>query len=211
MELHMKLTAIASFVTVVTTVAFSLSTQAEIYVAPFGGYSFGSSEFDISNPSTDESGKLKISESEHYGVMIGTTTKDPGNIYFLYSTQATDLRDGAFSDEIFNELDVDYFHVGGSLYFPNGKFKPYVTVSVGATHMRPSGNYSSETRFSMAFGGGAAFEITPQVALFADVRGYATFVNSDNTFFCGPNECVWNISADVMWQGQANVGLEVKF
>ncbi|WP_283104604.1 outer membrane beta-barrel protein [Shewanella olleyana] len=207
----MRKTVIASFVATVCSAAMTFPVKAEIYVSPFGGYSFGSSEFDISDPNTNESGKLKITEAEHYGVMIGTTTKDPGNIYFLYSTQATDIRNGAFTDEVFNELDVDYFHLGGSLYFPKGKFKPYVTVSAGATHMRPSGNYSSETRFSMGFGGGAAFEITPQVALFADVRGYATFVNSDNTFFCGPDECIWNISADVMWQGQANVGLEFKF
>ncbi|WP_228768396.1 outer membrane beta-barrel protein [Shewanella sp. TC10] len=207
----MRITVIASFVSIACTAAMTLPAKAEIYVSPFGGYSFGSSEFDISDPNTNDTGKLKITESEHYGVMIGTTTKDPGNIYFLYSTQATDVRNGAFTDEVFNELDVDYFHLGGSLYFPNGKFKPYVTVSAGATHMRPSGNFSSETRFSMGFGGGAAFEITPQVALFADVRGYATFVNSDNTFFCGPDECLWHISADVMWQGQANVGLEVKF
>ncbi|WP_394493980.1 outer membrane beta-barrel protein [Shewanella sp. ENK2] len=200
-----------SFICALSLSAVALPASAEIYVSPFGGYSFGTSEFDISEVSTDETGKLKISESEHYGVMIGTTTKDPGNIYFLYSTQATDVRSGAFSDEIFNELDVDYFHLGGSLYFPNGKFKPYVTATVGATHLRPSGNYSSETRFSMGFGGGAAFEITPQVALFADVRGYATFINSDNTFLCGPNECLWHISGDVMWQGQANVGLEVRF
>ena len=207
----MRITVIASFVTIACTAAMTLPAKAEIYVSPFGGYSFGSSEFDISDPNTNDTGKLKITESEHYGVMIGTTTKDPGNIYFLYSTQATDVRNGAFTDEVFNELDVDYFHLGGSLYFPNGKFKPYVSVSAGATHMRPSGNFSSETRFSMGFGGGAAFEITPQVALFVDVRGYATFVNSDNTFFCGPDECLWHISADVMWQGQANVGLEVKF
>ncbi|WP_144213293.1 outer membrane beta-barrel protein [Shewanella donghaensis] len=205
----MKLIATVSLVSLAL---LSTSADAEVFVSPFGGYSFGSSEFDIGDVSIPEStGGLKISESEHYGVMVGVTTNDPGNIYFLYSSQQTDLRSSSFTSDVFTDLDVDYFHVGGSLFFPNGNFKPYVTVSAGVTHMRPGNDFSTETKFSMGFGGGVAYEITPQVALFADVRGYATFVNSDNTFFCGPNECLWHISADVMWQGQANVGLEFKF
>lgn len=196
----------------VSLAIFVSSAQAEVFVSPFGGYSFGSSEFDIGEVNTPEStGSLKISESEHYGVMVGVTTNDPGNIYFLYSTQQTDLRSSSFTSDVFTDIDVDYFHIGGSLFFPKGKLKPYVTASAGATHMRPSNDFSSETRFSMGLGGGVAYDISPKVSLFADVRGYATFVNSDNTFFCGPSECLWHISADVMWQGQANVGLEVRY
>ncbi|WP_076541193.1 outer membrane beta-barrel protein [Shewanella sp. UCD-KL21] len=198
-------------VSLVSLALLTTTAQAEVFVAPFGGYSFGSTEFDIGDVNSQQTDKLKITESEHYGFMAGVTTKDPGNIYFLYSTQKTDLRSNAFSADVLTDLDVDYFHVGGSLFFPNGRVKPYVTVTAGVTHMRPSNDFSTETRFSMGFGGGVAYEITPQVALFADVRGYATFVNSNNSFFCGPNECVWNISADIMWQGQGNIGLEVKF
>ena len=60
--------------------------------------------------------------------MLGFTTKDPGNVYLLYSHQSTDLRaSGNFSPNIISKMDVDYFHVGGSLYFPVENVKPYVT------------------------------------------------------------------------------------
>lgn len=185
---------------------------AEIYVAPFGGYSFGASEFDISTSVSDESGKGKLAESEHYGLMLGITTKDPGNVYLLYSHQATDLRAGDnFSPDVLTSMDVDYFHVGGSLYFPNKSIKPYVTTSVGLTHMRPGGGYANETRFSMAIGGGIAYQASQSLALFAEVKGYATFINADNALFCDAGGCLWNIQADIMWQGQANIGASFAF
>ncbi|MCL1145078.1 outer membrane protein [Shewanella sp. 10N.261.52.F9] len=185
---------------------------ADIYVAPFGGYSFGASEFDISIAASEESGKGKIGESENYGLMVGLSTKDPGNVYLLYSHQATDLRGGDnFSPNVLTSMDVDYFHVGGTLYFPNQSIQPYVTTSIGVTNMRPGGNYSNETRFSMAIGGGVEYQATDAFSLFAEVKGYATFINADNALFCGVEGCLWNIQADIMWQGQANIGAKLTF
>ena len=103
----------------------SLPAAAEVYVAPFGGYSFGASNFDVYSTQGEDSGTVKLSESENYGVMLGFTTKDPGNVYLLYSHQSTDLRaSGNFSPNIISKMDVDYFHVGGSLYFPVENVKP---------------------------------------------------------------------------------------
>jgi len=194
----------------VVAVFISTSVMAEVFVAPYGGYSFGASEFSIA--ATNEPGALKISESEHYGFMAGITTKDPGNIYFLYSHQGTDLRSsGNFSPSIITDLNVDYFHLGGSLFFPNGNFKPYVTASVGLTQMRPGDNYSTESRFSMGFGAGIEYQMTHAFSLFVDARGYATFISSDSALFCDGGNCLWSISSDIMWQGQANVGVKLKF
>lgn len=195
-----------------STFFIASTASADVFVAPFAGYSFAASEFDVTQTETDEQGQLKIAESGHYGLMFGVTTKDPGNIYFLYSSQNTDLRSGGnFSDDVIADLTVDYFHIGGSLFFPNGDLKPYITASVGMTNMRPSGDYSSESRFSMGFGAGVEYEVTPAISLFADARGYATFVSSDNSLFCNGGYCVWNINADIMWQGQVNAGIKLSF
>ncbi|MGS0680968.1 outer membrane protein [Shewanella sp. 125m-7] len=185
---------------------------SEVYVAPFGGYSFGASEFDIASTESDEAGKVKIAEAQNYGVMLGFTTKDPGNVYLLYSHQSTDLKTSDnFSPNVITSMDVDYFHVGGSLYFPMKSVKPYVTTSLGLTHMRPGGAFSNETRFSMALGGGIEYQATEAFSLFAEVKGYATFINADNALFCGNDGCIWNIQSDIMWQGQANIGASFKF
>ncbi|RTR40872.1 porin family protein [Shewanella canadensis] len=199
-------------VLVAASVFVTTPAMAEVFVAPYGGYSFGASEFTISADNTNDQGSLKISESDHYGFMAGVTTKDPGNIYFLYSHQGTELRSGGnFSPNIITDLNVDYFHLGGSLFFPNGNFKPYVTASLGLTQMRPGDNYSTESRFSMGFGAGIEYQMTDAFSLFADARGYATFVNSSSALFCDGGNCLWSISSDIMWQGQANLGVKLKF
>ncbi|WP_394391795.1 outer membrane beta-barrel protein [Shewanella woodyi] len=208
---------IPSSMLAVASILLSAPSFAEVYVAPFGGYSFGASEFNIKssgvgNLASDEEGELKVSESAQYGVMLGFTTTDPGDIYLLYSHQSTELRTGNnFSPSPITDLDLDYLHLGGSLYFPKGDVKPYVTASVGLTSMRPSGEYANETRFSMGFGVGVAYQVAPSFSLFADARGYATFISSDSTLFCNGGDCLWSISSDIMWQGQVNLGLKLTF
>nr|WP_258405130.1 porin family protein [Shewanella psychrotolerans] len=200
----------------------SLSTgayaESQWFIAPFGGYSFAASELDANeisstnNIGNSASTKVKIAESEHYGMMIGVKTKEPGDIYLLYSHQVTDLSfGGSFSPDFLTQLDVDYLHVGGSLYFPRGNLRPYVTASAGMTQMRPTDDYSIETRFSMGFGVGVEYQMTERFSLLADARGYATFISSDNALFCDANQCVWNIRADIMWQGQVNAGIKFSF
>ncbi|WP_434926920.1 outer membrane beta-barrel protein [Shewanella sp. HL-SH8] len=188
------------------------NSYAEIFVAPFGGYSFGSNGLEVSvNDAQTNLSELNITESGNIGIMLGVTTNDPGNMYFLYSRQDTDLRQGSLSSDKLTELEVNYFHLGGTLYFPNGNLKPYITASAGLTQLRPSKEYSSETHFSMGIGGGVAYEVTQNVSLFADVRGYATFLNSDGGLFCNQAGCIWQIQGDLMWQSQVNLGLEIAF
>lgn len=186
--------------------------QAEMYLTPFVGYSFAASDLDASKTGLDTPGSVSADESSHYGIIFGTTTNHPGNMYVLYSSQRTDLlAGGAFSNERVTSLDIDYAHVGGSLYFPKGDLMPYVTASMGLTQMRPGDNYSDETRFSMGFGAGLEYRLAANVALVGDVRAYATFIDSKNDLFCDANNCLWQVEADVMWQGQANFGVSIRF
>ncbi|MGL5048243.1 MAG: outer membrane beta-barrel protein [Shewanella sp.] len=194
----------------------AMSTQAEVFIAPFGGYSLGGGQFDVNRyeVNTDQTANkadVKVEETSHYGLMLGIGTNDPGNIYLLYSHQTSELRSGGvLTPDFLTSLDLDYIHLGGTLYFPRGDIQPYVTASAGITRMLPSG-WSSESRFSMGIGGGVEYQVTPHFGLFADIRGYATFINSDTSLFCSEDECLWHITSNVMWQAQANLGLKVSF
>ena len=186
--------------------------KSDIFVAPFGGYSFGTSELDATDTGTSTQGSISIKDSSHYGIIVGMKTRDPGDVYLLYSHQSTDMHAaGMFNPNRLAKLELDYAHLGGSLYFPKGDLRPYVTVSVGMTQMRPSGDFSDESRFSMGIGGGVEYQLGDNFSLFADGRGYATFINSDNELFCDANRCIWNIRADVIWQGQVNAGFKYTF
>lgn len=195
----------------ITSLVLAMPLQAEVFVAPFGGYSLGGGQFDVNQTTMGTKANVNIEESSHYGIMLAITTNDPGNMYLLYSHQASELRSGGlFSPDLITALNVDYLHLGGTLYFPRGAVRPYVTASAGVTRMMPDG-WSSESRFSMGIGGGVDYQISNTVGLFADMRGYATFIDSDSSLFCNGSECLWRMTSDVMWQVQANMGLRVSF
>jgi hypothetical protein len=63
----------------------------------------------------------------------------------------------------------------------------------------------------MGIGGGAEYRMTQNFALFADLRGYATFIDSDSSLFCNEDQCLWHVTSDVMWQVQANLGVKLSF
>lgn len=63
----------------------------------------------------------------------------------------------------------------------------------------------------MGFGGGVLYEISPNISIFADVRAYGTFADASSSLFCDETQCKWNISADVIWQSQGNIGAEFRF
>lgn len=196
-------------------VGLALPSQAkeqDFFITPVGGYSFGATDLDFSQNDGDLEDKFSISEDANYGLMLGLTTRDPGDVYLLYSHQSATLNSGGvFAGERVADLAVDYLHLGGTLYFPNGNLEPYVTASAGLTQLRPDGGLDSETRFSMGLGLGTLYRISDNLALMAEVRGFATFMDTDNEIFCGDQGCVWKIEASTLVQGQANLGIQFKF
>ncbi|PKH07760.1 outer membrane beta-barrel protein [Moritella sp. Urea-trap-13] len=195
-----------------TALMYTGIVAADGFVAAFGGYAFGTTDFSTIDSITEEESTVKIAESEHWGIMAGVTTPDPGSIYLLYSHQSTEfsIGDNLNQPEV-TKLEIDYLHLGGALYFPQGKFRPYITTSAGLTQMRPDNGFSNETSFSMGIGGGAEYQFTPNFALFADMRGYATFINSSQALFCNSGNCKWLVDSELMWQGQVNVGTKLTF
>lgn len=172
--------------------ALSGQATAEVFVAPFGGYSFGGNDLDYrsSESTVNNNSSADITEAGHFGFMLGLTTSEPGDMYLLYSHQGTEL--------------------SGSGFPGTDKLRPYVTASAGLTQLRPE-HGSNETRFSMGLGLGLDYQLLEQLSLFADVRGYATLINSDSSLFCDANQCLWHIKGDTLWQGQANLGLRYRF
>ncbi|BDM65535.1 outer membrane protein [Shewanella sp. NFH-SH190041] len=183
-----------------------------IFFTPMGGYSFGASSLDLTDAAAEQSDSASIQESANYALMLGMTTNDPGDVYLLYSHQDTELRSGGlFAAQRLSDLQLDYLHLGGTLYFPSGMWEPYVTASAGLTQLRPAGELNSETRFSMGLGLGTLVRFSDHLALLAEVRGFATFVDADNELFCDGSRCQWLISASTLLQGQANLGIQFRF
>lgn len=109
-------------------------------------------------------------------------------------------------------LSVTYFHVGGTNFFDGQVGRgAYVVGGIGATLFRPGLNgYSDEWRPSANIGIGYEWPLAQNVSLRAEARGYITLVNSDGAMFCSGG-CVVSIKGDSFTQGEALLGLSVRF
>jgi len=151
-----------------------------------------------------------------FGIDLGLYRDDQSFYELLYSSQSAGLDS---SDPALDGVDlrIDYLHFGGTLFFPqdNDFFVPYLSLTIGATLMRPDGGFDSETKFSGSLGGGFRFPFNDNVALNLGVRGYLTLLESDTDLFCVSNStqagCLVRSSGSTFFQAEGQLGLSVRF
>jgi hypothetical protein len=185
-------------------------------ITPFGGYRMGG-KFDTQESATGQSRSVDLENSGSWGVDVGIY-RDPSSFYeFLYSSQTANLDS---SDPVFNRVDVttDYIQFGGTLLFADEYWVvPYFSFTVGATLFDASGGYDSDTKFSISAGTGLRLPFSDHFAATLGLRGFLTFVNSDNDLFCvsrpqeGQSGCLLKTSGETYFQGEATAGLTLRF
>ena len=109
-------------------------------------------------------------------------------------------------------LTVSYVHIGGSNFFSGRVGQgPYLVGGLGITvfDLRLSGS-DPEVRPSLNLGIGYQVLLGERVALRFEARGYATLVNSSGGLFCSGG-CVISIQGDTVTQGEALLGLSLRF
>lgn len=109
-------------------------------------------------------------------------------------------------------LKVAYLHLGGSNFFEGTAGRgAYLAGGLGATFLSPGlDGLSSEVRPSMSLALGYEQPLAPSLALRMELRGFATLVNSDGGFFCSGG-CVVSLKGDALIQGEALLGLSLRF
>lgn len=189
----------------------SISTESvgqNFEVTPFTGYRFGGSFED----SVTGFG-LDINESETYGVVLGISMTPETQIEFLYSHQTTEIEPkGLFSPTSLTDLDVDYYHLGGSyIWNPKRDLRPFIQASLGVTHLNPDrAGLESEDRFSFGIGGGVKYFFTKHIGLRLDGRALATLLSSNSAIFCSGG-CTIRVEGSALWQFEGNLGLIFAF
>ena len=174
-------------------------------LTPMWGYAF---DGEFEDEETGE--KIKIEDESTLGFRLAYDYEVNSQIEFLYSHQETELSTGhLFPTETLYDLDVDYYHIGGSLFWGRGnEWEPHFTGTMGLAHFNPEDSgVDSLIRFSMGFGGGVRYFPVKQVGLYTGVRGLVTFVNSDVKVYSGSRGSYAIIRADDEWQFQVYAGL----
>jgi Outer membrane protein beta-barrel domain len=191
---------------------FALPTAAQNAVTVYAGARAGGSGFSDS-AAGDRSLDL---EGGGAGSISFDWAIDPSRqVQIFLSRQSTELRgvstSGGGSDVV--PLDISYAHLGGTVFFENGLAQQggYVVGGLGVSHLSPGlDGLSAEIRPSMSIGIGYEMPLASALALRLELRGYATLVNSDSSFFCSGG-CTVNIKGDIITQAEVMLGLSVRF
>lgn len=211
--------AMARFVAVglLSTVAVPTLAAAQTFeVTPLVGARFGGG-FDVDNTTTGSTSSVDLGSGASFGVSMGLYRDSFGIYELLYSQQNTDLdsRDPLLRNV---DLDIRYIHVGGTAFFPEEgaeHWVPYLSLTLGATQLDPSGGYDSETKFSASIGGGMRFPVNDRFAVSLGIRGYMTVLDSDTRLFCvsGTEQsgCLVKSSGTTFWQGEGQLGFSFIF
>jgi len=184
-------------------------------ITPFVGARAGGS-FDVEDAVTGASDSVDLGSGTSFGIDLGLYQNEAGFYELLYSTQeaSLDTNNVALGDI---DVRVDYLQFGGTAFFDQGQhWLPYLSLTIGAARFEPQeGGYDSETKFAMSLGGGARFPISQNLAATLGLRAYVTVLSSDTDLFCvstGENAgCLVKSSGNTLWQGEAQLGLTVRF
>lgn len=221
-QLILRLTQTNSLLlAMVFNLVFALNASANIvsdqtyFVQPFGGYSISLTELDGNNTNANPATKTDISVEDGgtYGVMAGVITSDPGNMFLLFSHQSSHLDNiSPISSAITLPVNINYFHVGGSLTFPEKHVNYFLSMSLGLSQLTPAKGYSDESFFSVGAGIGAEYEIVQNLSLVAEMRSFLTFINNDDSlFYSSKQSSLIEIDGTNLFQTQFNIGVKYVF
>jgi opacity protein-like surface antigen len=190
---------------VLTTVLLApmAAMAGEFEITPFLGYQFGG---DVTTFYQGEYHDVNINSSGNWGLVLSLGLSPMTQIELLYSTQDTEADADRFEDSL--GLRIDYWQVSMLWNFdPDSQIQPYVVFGIGGTWLRPDG-FSSLSRFSGNFGGGAKIFFSDNIGLRLEGRFYGTYINS-TTSYCDPFWCYgYNNS---LYQFDVSAGLIIRF
>ncbi|MGL6222641.1 MAG: outer membrane beta-barrel protein [Steroidobacteraceae bacterium] len=193
----------------------ALADSPRFELTPFVGARVGGG-FDLNNATAGTDESVDLGSGASFGIDLGLYRDSQSFYELLYSTQTAEVdSDSPAVDGV--DLRVDYLQFGGTLCFPqeNNHFVPYMSLTVGATLLKPDGDFDSETKLSGSLGGGFRFPLNDNVAVNLGVRGYLTLLESDTELFCVSDStqagCLVRSSGSTFFQAEGQLGLSVRF
>jgi len=181
-----------------------------IEFTPLYGYTFSGGLKDV-----DTGEEFKIDDADYYGGMLDIRLSEMTQLEFFFSRQETELKsdEGLFTGQTLFDLDVDYYHVGGTYLILDGPWQPFVVGTLGATLLNPDApGTDSLTKFSFSLGGGVRYLPTKYLGLYLAGRGFLTFIGGDTLWRSesGATTIIIDTTGD-LWQFQLQAGLIFAF
>jgi hypothetical protein len=180
----------------------------------YAAYRIGG-EFPEEEPGTDA---FELEESDAQGIIFNARAKEPNTQWeALYVRQDTQLDTlPSFSGGGPLDIDVEYYHFGGTYVFESESVLPFIALTAGLARFEPGpSEIDAENYFSGSFGAGLQIRPMQHVGVRLEARVFVSLVNSDGALFCrtGPeaNVCAIRIDGETLWQWEARAGVVYRF
>ena len=204
----MRHTVAILFIILIASPAYSQNNTGTMELTPYGAYSFGGTFKD-----EDSTAEATLEDSGSFGLIFDYKKKNNTQIEVIYSLQRTDAD---VSGTTIPNVNMHYLQIGGTYLFEQGKTLPFISATLGGTHIDvDTENYGSDTFFGFSIGGGLQIAPTSRIGLRLEARAFGTLLQSGSTIFCGSGPaaagCDITISGEVLWQVQTMAGIVFRF
>jgi hypothetical protein len=163
--------------------------------------------YDATMPSS-----FSLASSESYGGVIDVPLYGGLRAVELYfSHQPTTLRGGEFLAPPVSDLTVNVMHLGlvDTVPTDDPRLSWLLIGTAGATQFEASSH--SDTRLSIGLGGGIRWMVSPHIGLRGDLRALVSFTGGGQGVIVCSGGCVAHYEGTIVVQGEATVGIVVRF
>ena len=206
----MRKSVAAILAVLIASPALAENDTGTIELTPYGAYSFGGTFKD-----EDSATEAKLQDSESFGLIFDYKRKDNTQVEVIYSLQRTDAD---VSGTTVPNVNMHYLQLGGTYLFDEGRVLPFMSATLGATHIDvDTEGFGSDTFFGFSIGGGLQIAPSSRLGLRLEARAFGTLLRSGSTIFCisdpgnGTAGCAITLEGDVLWQLQAMAGIVFRF
>ncbi|WP_232060945.1 porin family protein [Vibrio taketomensis] len=189
--------------TVMLTLVFIPFAQAQVYLAPWIGFT-GGGEVE-----TNQDHRYNIDPSASYALSVETDYQT-GRLGLFYSYQSSEV------EEIGLEAEMQYLMLQSSLYYETPmQVAPYIGIGVGMSYASADW-VDNNLGFATSIFGGFDYPLAQNVSFNTQFRWLGTVVDSDSRAACnlpaGANaDCVIQFKSDWMNQFTMSFGVVMHF
>ena len=197
------------------TFASSAAADENVYrfeITPYTAYRMGGDFSSETGP-----GRIKLQDSDAFGIILNGTVSPETQWEFLYGRQGTeaDVTDPLGGVSI-ADLDVSYYHLGGTYLFGEGGMRPFIAATFGVSSFDPAlADLGSENFPSGSLGAGVFLGTSNRLGVRLEGRVFTTFINNNSNIFCGftgsTSGCLIEVSGSTFTQWEARAGLVFRF
>jgi hypothetical protein len=182
---------------------FTLSAVAtEFEVSAFLGQMYSS---DLSGISTENA--LSVDSGGNLGVAVAWQDSPNGQGQVMLNVVSHDFKSEATEQNY--SLDIMYAHFNGIAQFRQQSYVTTVSLGLGGAYF--DSDISEELYPSATLAFGTRYEFSETVAMFTELRGYATLVDADDNLFCENDICHAQFENSLWMESNISIGFAVKF